>query len=94
MVAGRMRFIGMKMNHVEEQELEELRDLGYDRNAIMAWAARRPVAVSNRLFECARSFYKVKRVWEREAHVAAETRTRGQLLRSELSEIGPVAVKV
>ena len=95
MVAGRMRFIGMKMNHVEEQqELEELRVLGYDRNAIMAWAARRPVAVGNRRFKCARSVYKVKRVWEREAHLATETRTRGQLLRSELSEIGPVAVKV
>ena len=95
--AGRVPSLGLKMKQVEEQELaqlEELRDLGYNRNAIMAWAARRPVAVSNRLFECVRSFYKVKRVWEREAHLPAQKRTRGQLLRSELSKIGPVAVKV
>ena len=49
----------------EQQELEELRVLGYDRNAIMAWAARRQVAVGNRRFKCARSVYKVKRVGKR-----------------------------
>ena len=77
----------------ELRELEGLRD-NYNRHAISAWAARRPVAVSNRLFTVARALYKVQRVWQREEALPPEKRTRGQLLRSELSKIGPVAVKV
>ena len=75
------------------KELEKLRGT-YNRNAISAWAARRPMAVSKSLFACARAYFKVKRAWRREESLPAEKRTRGQLLRSELSKLGPFAVKI
>lgn len=77
----------------EDKELEALR-LGYNRSSIAKWGARRPVAVSNRLFAFVQSFFKVKNVWEAQESLPAEQRTRGQLLREELAKLGPVAVKV
>jgi predicted unusual protein kinase regulating ubiquinone biosynthesis (AarF/ABC1/UbiB family) len=52
------------------------------------------MAVSKCLFACARAYFKVKRAWRREESLPAEKRTRGQLLRSELSKLGPFAVKI
>jgi len=86
-------FLDDSEGEVDKEELEALRK-GYDREAIAKWGARRPVAVSNRLFAFVQSFFKVKKVWEQEESLPAEERTRGQLLRSELAKLGPVAVKV
>jgi len=81
---------------VSEKELQELEILrrAYDRDAISAWGARRPVEISNRLFSCAQAFWKMKQVWQEQEGLPAEERTRGQLLRTELARLGPVAVKV
>ena len=81
------------MGKEEQEELEKLRR-GYDRDAIVKWGARRPVAISNRLFTFVQSFLKLKQVWEKEESLPAEQRTRGQILRDELAKLGPVAVKV
>ena len=54
----------------EKQELELLR-AKYSLDAIGDWGARRPVAISNRLFALGQAFFRVKQVWEKEESIPA-----------------------
>ena len=76
-----------------EAELEELVK-GYDRGKIEAYGNRNSFAFAGRVAAWSSAFFSVSRVWEAEESLPPEERTRGERLRREITNLGPVAVKV
>ena len=72
---------------------EQLRG-GYDRDQLISFFLKRPVALANRFVVFASKYYELKRLQEREADLPAEQRTFGTRLREVIAELGPVAVKL
>ena len=66
----------------------------YDRDKLVSFFSRRPIALINRGLTFARVYRKVKALWDAEEALAPGERTRGEVLRSELSRLGPVSVKL
>ena len=76
-----------------EAELEELVK-GYDRGKIVAYGKRNTFAFAGRIAAWTAAYLSVSRVWEVEEAMLPEERTRGERLRREITNLGPVAVKV
>ena len=67
----------------------------YDRDATVAYFARRPTEMARRAYDFLQAFRRVKAVWEQGTDgQASGGRDRGAVLRSELSKLGPVSVKI
>ena len=76
-----------------DASLEGLRS-GYSRDYVLDWGSRRPGAVTARIWACARALLRVRDLWVAEAALPPEERTCGVVLRAELSNLGPFAVKI
>ena len=62
----------------------------YDRDAIIDYFSQRPTLMVSRAFDFLRAFQRIRSAWED----ASPGVDRGVVLRTELSALGPVAVKV
>lgn len=62
----------------------------YDRDRVVGYFQRRPTLMVSRAYEFLRAFQRVRSAWE----ATDGSVDRGVVLRSELSALGPVAVKV
>jgi hypothetical protein len=85
--------IGSRGSSTAEDPYEVLR-AGYDRSQLTSFFMKRPVALMGRAAKFARVYKKLQRVWLREEALPAAERTRGNVLRQEISALGPVAVKL
>ena len=63
----------------------------YDRDATVAYFAKRPAAMAGRAFDFLQAYRRVKSAWDQGDGAGAD---RGAVLRSELSALGPVSVKI
>ena len=90
---------GGKAGPSEEEEEEEEEDVtelvkGYTREKLIAFGKRRPLAIAGRVAAFTAAFLKVRAVWEAQAELPDEERTRGDILRDEITRLGPVATKL
>ena len=92
-VSSPLLAIGSRGSSTAEDPYEVLR-AGYDRRQLTSFFMKRPVALMGRAAKFARVYKKLQRVWLREEALPATERTRGDVLRTEISALGPVAVKL
>ena len=60
----------------EEEEQEELAK-GYEREKLVAYGRRRPLAVASRVAAFTAAYLRVSQIWEAELDLPPELRTRG-----------------
>ena len=63
-------------------------ETSYDRDTLVDFWARRPEKVVKRVFDFLNAFRRTRKAW------SAEGADRGSVLRTELANLGPVAVKL
>lgn len=78
----------------EEAQLVSMAATGYDRDRVSDYGNRRPLDSAKRVAAHLTAYFRVAAVWEAEADLPEEERTRGDLLRAEVAALGPVATKV
>ncbi|XRB05640.1 ABC1 domain-containing protein [Pycnococcus provasolii] len=89
------RFVGRRRRQRLQNTETRLRDIGFQPEALQRYYARRPTEVARRAAAIASKLGWARRVWinEERRNVPEDKRTRGAVLRSALSALGPVFVK-
>lgn len=80
-------------DEARERPYEVLRT-AYQREKLANFFLRRPGALATRFFVFAQAYRRIRSNWEAEEALPPQKRTRGATLRSELTKLGPVAVKL
>jgi predicted unusual protein kinase regulating ubiquinone biosynthesis (AarF/ABC1/UbiB family) len=74
--------------------LSGVSEMGFNRSELIRFFSRRPQVVAARLLRITRVLNRLQKEWERQEALPLEERTRGALVRKELSDLGPCFVKI
>jgi len=76
------------------KEYAPIREMGFNRSNLISFFSKKPQVVAVRLAVVTRTLNLVKKEWEAQEGLPRHERTRGAILREELSGLGPCFVKI